>query len=349
MSKDTLRIGIVGAGANTRLHHIPKLRAQPGVEIVAVANRSRASSRRAARELGIPRAAADWLAIVEDEAIDAVCIGTWPYLHAPITIAALEAGKHVLCEARMAMNAGEAHDMLAASLERPDLIAQIVPAPHTLALDRTIADFITAGRLGDLVAVQARITNGAFPNPDTPLHWRQNQDLSGNNIMAMGIWYEAIMRWVGPAETVQAVGQTVVPRRKDASGQAIVVTVPDHIDVLCRMRQGGQMSMTVSDNIGFATGPEVMIHGTEGALRIALGGAGLGLWAGRRGGKALKAVKIPPRKRGGWRVEEEFVNAIRGKETVTHTDFVTAVKYMEWTDAVTESIRTGDCVPLPLV
>ena len=50
-----------------------------------------------------------------DPDIDAIVIGTWPYLHCPITLAALEAGKHVLTEARMSMNAAEAHRMLAAA------------------------------------------------------------------------------------------------------------------------------------------------------------------------------------------------------------------------------------------
>ena len=90
---DTIRIGVVGAGANTRLHHIPKLKKIAGVEIAAVVNRSRASSERAAKELGIPRVHDHWQDLVKDEGIDAVVIGTWPYLHCPITLAALEAGK----------------------------------------------------------------------------------------------------------------------------------------------------------------------------------------------------------------------------------------------------------------
>ena len=69
---------------------------------------------------------------------------------------------------------------------------------------------------------------------------------------------------------------------------------------------------------------------------------------GKKGG-ALGALAIDSTKTGGWRGEEEFVNAGRGRETVTHTDFVTAVKYMEWTDAVTLSMRERREVQLPLL
>ena len=103
---DTIRVGVVGAGGNTRLHHIPKLKKISGVEIATVANRSRASSEKVAKEFGIPRVHDNWQDLVNDPAIDAVVIGTWPYMHCPITLAALAAGKHVLTEARLAMNAG---------------------------------------------------------------------------------------------------------------------------------------------------------------------------------------------------------------------------------------------------
>ena len=53
----------------------------------------------------------------------------------------------------------------------------------------------------------------------------------------------------------------------------------------------------------------------------------------------MGTLAIDPAKLGAWRVEEEFVNAVRGREGVTHTDLVTAAKYMEWTDAVTLSMR----------
>ncbi|HKI37589.1 MAG TPA: Gfo/Idh/MocA family oxidoreductase, partial [Gemmataceae bacterium] len=115
MTRRTLRIGLIGAGANTRARHIPGLRALPDVEIVAVCNRRPDSTAAVAEAFGIPRIAEHWQDVIADHEIDAVVIGTWPYLHCGITLAALEAGKHVLTEARLAMNAAEAHRMLAAA------------------------------------------------------------------------------------------------------------------------------------------------------------------------------------------------------------------------------------------
>jgi predicted dehydrogenase len=351
MSEKTLRIGLIGAGGNTKAFHIPGLKKQDGVEIVAVANRTRESSQRVADEFAIPKVHDHWQALLEDASIDAVCIGTWPYMHAPLTIAALGAGKHVLCEARMAMDHGEAHAMLAASLRHPGLVAQIVPAPHTLAFDRTIIDMIAAGHIGELIAIDARIASARnYPDGSAPQHWRHNRAFSGDNVMNMGIWYEAMMRWVGPARSVMAVGQSVVRHRRDASGRRAAMEIPDHIDVIGAMAQGGQMRFNVSAVLGHAPDlADVHIFGTEGTIRLRqpVGGA-LALSAGKRGKGELESVEIDPAKRGGWRVEEEFVNAIRGKERVTHTDFPTGVKYMEWTTAVSRSLHEERAIRLPL-
>src|SRR5262245_3258553 len=129
MAKSPLRIGLVGAGDNTRKKHIPGLRAIEGVALVAVCNRRPGSTAPVAGQFGVPRRHERWQDLVADPDIDAVVIGTWPYLHCPITLAALEAGKHVLTEARMSMNAAEAHRMLAASRRFPHLVTQVVPSP----------------------------------------------------------------------------------------------------------------------------------------------------------------------------------------------------------------------------
>ena len=105
---DSIKIGLIGAGGNTKTRHIPGFQALQNVEVVSVANRSIASSRAVADEFGIPEVVNNWQDIIDDPRIDAVSIGTWPYMHCPITTAALENGKHVLCEARMALNSVEA-------------------------------------------------------------------------------------------------------------------------------------------------------------------------------------------------------------------------------------------------
>ncbi len=351
---DNIVLGLIGAGGNTQLRHIPGLRAQPSVEIKGLVNRSRESSERVAGEFEIPEVYDDWVELLEDEDIVAVCIGTWPYMHAPLVIETLEADKHVLVEARMAMNSDEALEMLEASKRAPHLVAQIVPAPHSLEIDQTVIGLISEGYIGDLVNIKLHVGTGSdFPNPDQPLHWRHKRDLSGNNIMTMGIWYEAMMRWFGPAKTVQALGQTVVSHRLDDDGRRRSTTIPDHIDVLMSMECGGTMSYTTTAVSAFTRALDLSIHGTDGVIRVELAdpatsdGATYAVSGARRGDSALTPIEIPPENRGAWRVEEEFINAIRGIEPVTHTNFTDGLKYMQFTDAVTESIKTGNLVRLP--
>src|SRR5262249_23100812 len=142
-----LKIGLIGAGANTKARHVPGLRAIPDVEIVAVCNRRPESTRAVAAEFGIPRVYDDWHVLLGAPDVDAVVIGTWPCLHARITLAALASGKHVLTEARMAMDAAEARQMLAASRDHPNLVCQIVPSPFGLKGDQMMRDLIGAGFL----------------------------------------------------------------------------------------------------------------------------------------------------------------------------------------------------------
>ncbi len=346
MAATSIRVGIVGAGANTRARHIPGLRAIEGVEIVSVANRSLESSLRASRELGIPTAFANWLDLVESDEVDAVVIGTWPYLHAPVTLAALANGKHVLCEARMAMNALEAHQMLEESRGNPDLVAQVVPAPFTLGVDRTVESLLADGFLGEVVAIEVTATRGEWVDRAAPLTWRQDADLSGANALAMGIWYECLMRWVGPAARVMATTRVTVPRRPDGEGRLRAVTVPDHIDVVADMACGAAASMRFSAVTGTAERSEITLFGSDGTLRFD-GSTGT-LYGARRGEGVLTPLVVPPEMREEWRVEQEFVNAIRGVESVRRTRFEDGVRYMEFTEAVARSAGSHVAVALPL-
>ncbi len=270
MKAEHVKVGIVGAGANTRDVHIPKLREIPGVEIVAVANRTRESGADAARRFGIPRVHDRWQDLVADPGVDAVLIGTWPNLHRDATVAALEAGKHVLCEARMAMDAAEARGMLAASLAHPGLVAQLVPAPYTLELDAAVKRLLAEGWLGRILAVDVRGTTAGFFDESSPLHWRQDAAKSGLNTLTLGIWYECVARWIGHARSVIASTRTLVPRRTDpASGREVDVRVPDHVDALAETLGGASLRMQVSAVTGLAPSPrEAWLFGSEGTLRV---------------------------------------------------------------------------------
>lgn len=348
MVKDTIRIGIVGAGRNTQLRHIPGFQAMDGVEIVSVCNRSPESSQRVAEEFGIPNVYDDWTDLVAANDTNAICIGTWPYLHCPVTLAALDAGKHVITEARMAMNATEARTMLDASRVRPKLVTQIVPSPFTLKFDLTIQELIGAGHMGEILAIDIRGPGSTFLEKEGELHWRHDRDLSGYNIMTMGIWYEAMIRWVGHATSVVAMTSINVPSRLDSQGHRKAMSIPDHVEVLCRMAGGAQAHLTFSAITGLARSPEAWLFGTEGTLHLDATTANPCLRFGKLGDRELTEIEIPIEKQGCWRVEEEFVNAIRGLEQVTHTTFVDGLKYMEFTEAVTRSAYTGDAVSLPL-
>ena len=165
MAEDTIRIGFVGAGGNTTLRHIPGFKAIDGVELVSVANRSRASGQRISNQYDIPTVYDDWGELIDADDTDAICIGTWPYMHHAMVLAALDADKHVMTEARMAMDADQARDMLYASRLKPHLVTQIVPSPMTLKVDQTIQELIADGYLGDVLQVDVAVRQGGLRQP----------------------------------------------------------------------------------------------------------------------------------------------------------------------------------------
>lgn len=348
MATQTLRVGLIGAGANTRLRHIPGLRALPDVEILAVCNRRPESTQAAAREHGIPRTYEHWEDLVASPDIDAVVIGTWPYLHCPITLAALESGKHVLTEARMAMNASEAHRMLAAARRFPKLVAQIVPSPYGLKANDVVVDLIESGFLGELREVQVVHFSAALADPATALSWRQDATLSGYNMLSLGIVHETVTRWVPPPARVAAQVHAFIPSRIDPqSGVRRPVGTPDSVQVLAVLEGGARAVYHFSGVTPVGQRMDVHLLGTEGALHYDMSNDRL--YGGSRGGqKDLREIPIPPEKAREWRVEADLVDSIRRGTPVALTDFATGVAYMEFTEAVARSARQGEAIELPL-
>ena len=337
-----IRVGIVGAGENTITRHIPGLLAIDGVEIVSVCNRSLESSKRVCKEFAIESALESWQDLVAADDIDAIVIGTWPYLHRQITEFALAHNKHVLCEARMAMNLQEALSMLAASEAKPHLVAQLVPAPDTLRVDATIKKLLDEGFLGDLLAINVRAGN-TFLDKESALHWRQDVDLVGLNYLSLGVWYESIVRLVGPATSVTAKGKVFVTSRTDSLGAERKVTIPEHIDVITDMECGAQAHFQISKVTGLAGPSEAFLFGSQGTIKI-MGG---NIYCGEAGAKELKLMELAKDLEGRWRVEEEFIGAIRGEEKIRFTKFADGVRYMQFTEAVAESLELKREVTVP--
>lgn len=338
---EKIHVGIIGLGANTRLRHVPGLRACPMVEIVGVCNRSSESTARAAGEFNIPLTYSHWTELVADPTIDAVVIGTWPSMHCEITLAALATGKHVLTEARMARNAEEARQMLAASAQHPNLIAQIVPSPFGLTVHHVLQKMMRDGFIGKLQEVVVLGVTDAFSDPIAPRHWRQSTRDSGLNVLALGILHETLIRFVPDPLRVFAQGSIFTKSRLDRdSGSAVVVDVPDVLQVLAELPEGARCVYHLSGVAHFGPGLQIHFYGSEGTIKL-MGSNPEELLAGRRGDGGLKRISIPADKAVGWRVEAEFIGAIRGTEPVQFTDFATGVRYMEFTQAVADSLQTG--------
>jgi predicted dehydrogenase len=355
MAQSPLRIGLIGAGANTRLRHIPGLRALPGVEIVVVCNRRPESAAAVAREYGIPRTVERWPDVVQSPEIDAVVIGTWPYLHCPITLAALEAGKHVLTEARMSMNAAEAHRMLAAARQAPHLVTQIVPSPFGLKGHDVVQELLHSGFLGELREVRVVSLNAALADPAAPLSWRQDLALSGFNMLTLGILHETVLRWVPPPVRVLAQLHAFIPARIDPeSGVRRPVGTPDNVQVLAVLESGARAIYQVSGVTPFGQEAGITLYGSDGVLHYDLLTDHIRGASRRTGTTSAKAeelpeIAIPAEKARSWRVEADFVDAIREGTTIRLTDFATGVSYMEFTEAVARSAEQGEVVELPLL
>lgn len=344
-ASERIRVGIVGAGGIVASRHIPGLRRMPGVEIVAVANRSLESSQRAAAEFGIPRAYASWEELIGADGIDAVLIGTWPYMHRTVTLAALDSGRHVLCQARMAMNAAEAQEMLAASQRHPNLVCQLVPSSSGYSIDRALQSLIASDLLGEVLSVEVQRLQRRFANFNGELDWRHNPEFSGYNVLNVGAIYELMMRWLGPGNQVMAKTRVHIPTRLDEQGASRPATIPDHVEVLYELANGAPVHMRFSETTGLSRGNDTWIFGSEGTIHV---DNELNIFVGRRTDQALRAYPNPPEGQARHRVEEEFINAIRGIEPVTQNTFEIGVRYMEWTEAIYRSAESGAVVNLPL-
>src|SRR6201996_173826 len=299
-----LRIGIVGAGGIVKQKHLPGLQALPNVEVIAVCNSQIESAQKIAKEFDIPEVLDDWADMLDRSDIDIIWIGTPPVLHAPVTVSALEAGKHVFCQARMAMNLREAREMLAAAQARPQLVTMLCPPPHGMKGGLFFQKLLRDGYAGELWHFRLNALNGQFSDPLAPAHWRQRTELSGHNILTVGIYAEVLQRWIGSPRRLHAQMKVSVPKR-----EGYVVHVPDLVQVFGQWPNGVAGTLEWSGVAQFAPDETLTIYGRDGTLvynftRDEILGA-------RRGEKELRPLSVPKDLETSWTVEKDFIEAVQ--------------------------------------
>lgn len=340
-----IRIGIIGAGGIVCERHLPGLKKIIDVEVVAVCNRSRQSTERIGREYGIPLCFEDWHALVSDERVDAVLIGTWPYLHKEAALEVLSVGKPVFCQARMARDAAEARTMRDAQ-RATGLPAMICPAPHGMKWDLSMRRLLAEEYIGQPLTVRIISMHGRYLDPHSPLSWRQDVTLSGRNVLTLGIYAEVVRRWFGECLSVQATSQTFTKARVEPlSGMLEPVRIPDAVWMVAEMASGAIVQYSLSGIAHAAPTDRIEIYGSQGTLVYDID---QDLLLGSRLGEGgLKEMALPDDESKGWEVELDFIRVLRG-EKAPEPSFEDGVAYMDVVDATARSCRSGSRIPLPL-
>src|SRR2546423_1045005 len=283
-----LRIGIVGAGNIVRTRHLPGLKGNPDVEIVAVSNSTYESGEKFCAE-NCPAATPmrNWADLLALPDLDIIWIGTPPYMHSAVTISALEAGKHVFCQARMAMDLAEAEEMLAVSKRFPELVTMLCPPPFGMRGDLLVKKLLAENFVGSPHAVRLQSFTRVYLDPDSPAHWRQRIEISGLNVLTLGIYVEVLQRWFGDITGVFARGKILQPLR-----QGYEVTIPDLLTVLCTFANGMEGVLEFSGVDALAPADRLELYGDLGTITYDFGSDIV--HAGEIGDRALHIAELTP-------------------------------------------------------
>jgi predicted dehydrogenase len=249
MSK--LRIGVLSTADIARKKVVPGMRTADRVDVVAIASRTAGQARRVADDLGIPRAHDSYEALLADADVDAVYIPLPNHLHAEWTIAAAQAGKHVLCEKPLALTSADAQRMVdACRVGGVRLMEAFMYRLHPSWV--AVRDLLAAGRIGRLQAVQSWFS---YYNDDS-LNIRNVRAFGGGALMDIGCYCINVSRLLFDGE----------PTRVEASMRR---EPPDGVDVVTSALLefgGGVASFTCS--IRAEDDQRVDIYGTTGRISV---------------------------------------------------------------------------------
>jgi len=263
-----LRVGFVGAGWTDTVQ-IPAFRLG-GLVPQAIASANPARAREVAGRHGLPDVHETWEALIASERVEIVSICTPPHLHKAIAVAALQAGKHVICEKPAALNVAEAEAMLAAAQAAPNQLAIV---DHELRFHPQrlhMRQLIKEGYVGTILHVHLDRLGSERLNATLPWNWWCDLEQGGGMLNALGSHLIDLARWlVGRIESLTAQLQVGHLYRTDpATGIQQVVTADDHAHLMLRFVNGAQGTITVSGLTPGGCGMSILVVGTKGALKL---------------------------------------------------------------------------------
>ncbi|WP_233265563.1 Gfo/Idh/MocA family protein [Leifsonia sp. AG29] len=288
----TLRVAMIGHGFMGAAHSVgwrqaPAVFALPErVEMAVIVGRDAAATARSAERWGWDESDTDWREVVSRDDIDIVDIVTPGDSHAEIAIAALEAGKHVLCEKPLANTVEEAEAMADAAARAAErgVRAMVGFTYRRVPAVTLLRDLVAAGRVGRVQQVRAAYRQDWLVDPEMPLAWRLQKEHAGSGALGdIGAHIIDMTQFVTgqPVEAVSGVVDTIVKQRPlQASGSGLSgsagegygdVTVDDLALFTGRLAEGALVSFEATR---FATGRKnalsIEVSGTLGALRFDL-------------------------------------------------------------------------------
>jgi predicted dehydrogenase len=249
----TLRFGVLGAARITPRALFAPVRAVDGVEVVAIAARDVDRASRVAQKWHIPRVRQSYADVLDDPEVDAVYIPLPNGLHAQWTLAAIAAGKHVLCEKPFTSNAEQAREVADAA-SRTSLVVMEAFHYRYHPLIRRAVDLIGDGAIGEVTRVETEL---AFPLPRFS-DIRYSYELAGGALMDAGCYAVHCLRTLGRAE----------PTVTSATATLHTSTVDRAMTAELRFPSGATGRVRCSMWSRRLIGVSARVQGRAGSLRI---------------------------------------------------------------------------------
>jgi predicted dehydrogenase len=268
-----LRVGVIGSGAFAETCHIPGLQSHPLADVVALCGRRRDHTRAMADRLGVRDAHTDYRNLCGRDDLDAVTIVTPNACHAEHAIAALQAGKHVLCEKPLAMTVAEARRMMAAA-DASGKVHQVAFTFRYLQGVQQLRRRVRAGEIGEPHYLRVQYDSWDGLRPDCVVGWRDRQQEAGGGLLydVGSHLFDAARYVLGPIEGASGFLHHVPRQRPDGrSGEPVNVETDDLATAWFRHASGVRGHWWVSRiSPSYARNGTLEVIGTEGALRATL-------------------------------------------------------------------------------